>query len=108
MMNARSLHWITSLVLALFFAIGCGSDGDDGEDSQEEDLDECTACIESGGTWQPEVEECTQNCDIMDISCYTDGCPGECEDSCGYCFGQQECEDQGCTWNQEAEAMWCS
>ena len=68
----------------------------------------CNACIESGRTWQPEVSECTEDCDVQDISCYADSCPGSCADECGNCFSQSECEANSCTWHQEQEAMWCT
>lgn len=70
--------------------------------------DPCEACLAGGGTWQPEAEECTTNCDIMDISCYTDACPGPCGERCGYCFTEEECRAVGCQWAVDAEAMWCS
>lgn len=70
--------------------------------------DACGACLASGGTWQPEASMCTTDCDILDISCFRDTCPGECADDCGACFSQGECEAEGCTWRQEAEAMWCT
>jgi len=35
----------------------------------------CTTCLAGGGTWQPEAEECTVDCDIPDISCVTASCP---------------------------------
>lgn len=47
------------------------------------DLDQCDACLATGGTWQPEANECTSDCDIQDISCFTDSCPTDsCEASC--------------------------
>ena len=80
----------------------CGGAGSGGG------ADPCEACLAGGGTWQPEVSECTTNCDIADISCFTDSCPGTCQDDCAFCFGQGECEAAGCTWQQAAEAMWCT
>lgn len=69
----------------------------------------CEACLASGGTWQPEASACTQNCDLMDISCYTTSCPETCSaDSCGTCFGQEACEEAGCQWHAEGPAMWCT
>ena len=68
----------------------------------------CEACIEEGGTWQPELNECTQNCSIADISCYTDTCPGDCFDACEFCFTSSECMDAVCVWNQEDGLGWCS
>lgn len=71
--------------------------------------DPCEACIASGGTWQPEANACTENCNIMDISCYTSSCPAPCSlESCGTCIGQQECEDTGCQWNAQPPAFWCN
>ncbi len=71
--------------------------------------DPCAQCLESGGTWQPEANECTQSCDIADISCFEDSCPGACAATdCGNCLDQTVCEAAGCTWNIEAEAMWCN
>ena len=76
-------------------------------DTDEEDP--CEACLASGGTWQPEANACTQNCAIMDISCYTSSCPEPCSAaSCGTCIGQEACEAAGCTWNMEGPAMWCN
>lgn len=69
--------------------------------------DDCAACLESGGTWQPETSSCTEDCDIVDASCFRTECPRACEDRCENCFDQAECEAQGCTWRVEAEAMWC-
>jgi hypothetical protein len=105
--------------IVLFFALGCASpEGENQENLTEEsnqetsqlsEIETCEPCLEAGGTWQPEAQECTENCDIMDISCYETTCPGACEDECRYCFGgEQECLDQGCNWNQDAEAMWCN
>jgi hypothetical protein len=68
----------------------------------------CEDCLEQGGTWQPEAEQCTADCDLMDISCFRDTCPGECSEDCGSCFNQTECEAASCTWRVEAETMWCT
>lgn len=69
----------------------------------------CEACLAGGGTWQPEASACTTDCDLMDISCFKDACPGACAaDNCGDCFSQDTCEGAGCTWNVRAEAMWCT
>ena len=69
----------------------------------------CEACIASGGTWQPEANACTENCNIMDISCYTTSCPEPCSlESCGTCIGQAECEEMGCQWNAQPPAFWCN
>ncbi|MGB0588386.1 MAG: hypothetical protein ACPGU1_01780 [Myxococcota bacterium] len=85
-----------------------GSEADSGEDVEGEP-DPCEACIASGGTWQPEADACTENCAIMDISCYTSSCPAPCSlESCGTCIGQEECEGMGCTWNAEPPAFWCN
>lgn len=70
--------------------------------------DACTQCLADGGTWQPEANECTENCAIQDISCFTESCPGSCEEDCAYCFDATSCEEAQCTWHQEAEAMWCT
>ena len=84
------------------------SEADAGEDVEVE-ADPCEACIASGGTWQPEANACTENCNIMDISCYTSSCPAPCSsESCGTCIGQEECEGMGCTWNAEPPAFWCN
>ena len=70
---------------------------------------DCAACLASGGTWQPEASSCTQDCAIMDISCYRDACPGACSaTNCGDCFSSADCATAGCAWQQEAEAMWCT
>ena len=69
----------------------------------------CELCLDAGGTWQPEANECSENCNIPDISCYTDSCPAPCSaDSCGTCFDSGSCELAGCTWNMEGPAMWCN
>ncbi len=68
----------------------------------------CEACLASGGTWQPEASECTADCDLMDISCFRDECPGDCAvDSCGDCFSDTECAAIGCEWVVVAESAWC-
>lgn len=77
------------------------------EPEAEVTIDACEACLAAGGTWQPEIDECTQGCAVMDISCYTDTCPGECEDDCGFCFSPDACATAGCQWYQAGEAMWC-
>ena len=72
------------------------------------EADPCEACLEGGGTWQPPAG-CTQNCMIADLSCYTSSCPEPCSaESCGTCFDQESCEEQGCTWNAQGPAMWCN
>ena len=71
--------------------------------------DPCEACLASGGTWQPEEEECTTNCALQDISCYTDACPGECGgNECGLCLTQDKCEAAKCTWFAAAGGFWCA
>ena len=70
--------------------------------------DDCESCLAGGGTWQPEANECTADCDIADISCFTNSCPGSCEDDCSFCFSQDECSAAGCSWQQASEAMWCT
>ena len=68
----------------------------------------CPACLDHGGTWRPEVQECTQDCAIMDISCFTDDCPEACSsDNCSDCFDQTSCETAQCAWRQEDEIAWC-
>ena len=37
--------------------------------------DACSACLDTGGTWQPEANECTTDCALQDISCFVDSCP---------------------------------
>ena len=70
--------------------------------------DPCEECLANGGTWQPPAG-CTQDCNIADLSCFTDACPEPCSaEACGSCFGQVECEAVGCTWNAEGPAMWCN
>lgn len=73
------------------------------------EIKDCDACLAKGGTWQPEAHYCTPNCDIQDVSCFTDQCPGACTaEACGYCFSASECLASSCMWNQGAEALWCS
>ena len=75
----------------------------------ESETSGCEACIASGGTWQPEANACTEDCNIMDISCYTSSCPEPCSmESCGTCIGQEECEAMGCQWNAQPPAFWCN
>ena len=70
---------------------------------------QCEACLEEGGTWQPEISACTPDCDIADVSCFRSECPGVCSSSsCENCFSASSCQEANCTWNQAAEAMWCS
>lgn len=72
-------------------------------------VDPCEACLASGGTWQPEANACTANCDIMDISCYSSSCPAPCApESCSTCIGSEECEAAGCQWNAQPPAFWCT
>ena len=89
-----------------FLLVACPVTGDDDDDDNL--TEECEECLASGGTWQPEIEECTVDCSAMDISCFTDECPGACEDDCSFCFSSADCEAAGCTWRTEAEAMWCT
>lgn len=94
-----------TLVVSIGFALAaCTPTSSDDDDMNEE----CEECLDSGGTWQPEAGECTQDCEIMDISCYTESCPGDCSDDCSYCFSSSDCEDAGCTWHAEGETMWCA
>jgi hypothetical protein len=68
----------------------------------------CEACLDSGGTWQPEASSCTDDCDLQDISCFIEECPGACDaDECENCFSQDDCETATCTWTQQDEAMSC-
>ena len=85
-----------------------GCDTDKTTTSTPDTTAECEACLADGGTWQPEAETCSEDCEIQDISCYTDSCPGECSSDTCECFSQDTCEAAGCTWNVEAEAMWCN
>jgi len=88
-------------LLVLLLTVACGPTVPSSES--------CEACLSSGGTWQPEVEECTTNCDIQDISCFVDSCPEACApDACGNCFDETSCTEASCTWNQEGEAFWCT
>jgi hypothetical protein len=81
----------------------------EGEEDVVVEPDPCEVCLASGGTWQPEANACTDNCNIMDISCYTSSCPAPCSlESCGTCIGQEECEDTGCQWNAQPPAFWCN
>lgn len=101
------LRIATTTLLLLIGGIACAEDLLP-EDPDSGEADPCEACLEAGGTWQPEVAECTRGCGIMDVSCYTESCPGACEDDCGNCFSPDACEAAGCTWRQEEEAMWCT
>ena len=101
-MSLIRLRFIVQFVAVVLLS-GCPQGG---EPTPDDSL--CEACLESGGTWQPEASGCTQDCAIQDISCFTTECPDSCTDDCSDCFSQDECEDAGCTWNQEAEAMWCT
>jgi hypothetical protein len=100
--------WLAVLVVGLLLA-GCGSSPQpESATSGSVTEDGCQACLDRGGTWQPEAEACTDACALQDISCFTDACPGRCADDCAACFGQAACEAQGCTWHVEAEAAWCT
>ena len=68
----------------------------------------CEACLESGGSWQPAVNACTDGCEIMDSACYTESCPPACADACDGCFVSFACMEAGCVWNQEDALSWCS
>jgi hypothetical protein len=101
--------FLAVLLFALVGVVACDGTGSTTGGQEEYELAEaCEECLDSGGTWQPEAEQCTADCDIMDISCYSDECPGACGDDCAYCFGSADCEDAGCTWRVEGEAMWCT
>ncbi len=62
------------------------------------ELDACSACLADGGTWQPEAEACTADCDIQDISCFVDRCPDVPTEDCDSCLAS------GGTWQPEAES----
>ncbi len=98
-MMLRTIYYIAAMVCLTACTLG-------GEPTPADSL--CEACLESGGTWQPEASACTENCAIQDISCFIRECPGACTEDCGDCFSQDECESAGCAWHQEAEAMWCT
>ena len=119
----RSLHHLSVQALLVFMFVGCGTattepSNTDDTSSAEEDTSNagdtsttentCQACLDAGKTWQPEADQCTDNCDLMDISCFSETCPGECAEYCSACFNQSACEAASCTWHQEAESMWCA
>jgi hypothetical protein len=57
----------------------------------------CEQCLEEGGTWQPEANTCTTDCDIMDISCYTESCPkGKKSSGPWLCTDLPRCEPETC------------
>ena len=88
---------------------GCPQPTPTGDTFPYAHTDACEACLDEGGTWQPEVGECTADCALLDISCYTDTCPGDCGPaSCGQCFDPDTCGAAGCTWQQEGPTLWCS
>lgn len=100
-----------NLIIPLLLSLGvilvaCPVTGDDDDDDATNE--ECEECLDTGGTWQPEAGGCTENCAAMDVSCFTDECPGACEDDCSFCFSSADCEAAGCTWHAEDEAMWCT
>ena len=101
-------------VLAFGLMLGCASnskrpDGSLPDSGGDNNATTCETCLASGGTWQPEVAECTRGCAIQDISCFRDDCPAPCsKDNCGGCFSTTTCEAAGCQWRQEEEAMWCT
>lgn len=106
-MNRTSSWW-----LALFLAIACsdgvapvpGAGNDGGPDLAS--IDVCDECLRQGGVWQ--VDSCEANCNLGDASCYEDACPAPCgPGSCGGCEQQEACEEAGCEWAQDEEAMWC-
>ena len=59
-------------------------------------LSDCQECLNDGGTWQ--VDECTSNCALQDISCFRDTCPPACSEDCSGCFSESECNNAGCEW----------
>jgi len=68
----------------------------------------CSQCTSEGGTWQPEANECTKNCEIQDISCFRDSCPEPCSSEGCQCFSEADCEGAGCRWKVEGEGAWCA
>ncbi|MEE2780365.1 MAG: hypothetical protein VYE15_07570, partial [Myxococcota bacterium] len=95
-----------------------GPDDDFGEfdekgEPEEEDpaMSPCWNCLMTGGTWQPEAEACTTNCDIQDISCYVDSCPEEEPmDDQWICTELLECVDvvpAGCTSDFDCADGFC-
>jgi len=96
---------MTRILLLCGLLAGC--DSDTASPNTPDTRAACQSCLDDGGTWQPEADECTQDCALMDISCYTDSCPEECSSSTCECFSQEACESAGCTWSVESEAMWC-
>lgn len=68
----------------------------------------CEACLASGGTWQPEANACTDNCDLQDISCFTDSCPApsDCE-ACLASGGTWQPEANACTANCDLQDISC-
>ena len=89
------------LLSSLLLTFACIQEKDTGIDATSD----CAACLESGGTWQ--VVECTQNCDLQDISCFTDECPPPCEEDCSGCFSERDCIDAGCSWEWEEFGSTC-
>ncbi|MFT3713295.1 MAG: hypothetical protein QM817_37040 [Archangium sp.] len=69
--------------------------------SQEDD---CRACLARGGTWQG---SCTSNCELQDTFCYRTECLACSPQTCA-CQTAASCEQAGCRWNVEGEAMWCT
>ena len=60
---------------------------DSGTTEDMELAETCGECLDLGGTWQPQAEECTSDCSLQDLSCYVTSCPGVCEpDACHNCF----------------------
>lgn len=87
----------------------CISGTPDSADSVPDEAVDCEECLNLGGTWQPEAGGCTEDCAFQDVSCFTDTCPDACSvESCDSCFSEEDCTSAGCTWEQEAEAMWCT
>ena len=92
---------LTTLFIALVF-FACQPTE---KDTNTTSATECDECLSSGGTWQ--IDECTSNCAIQDISCYTDECPPPCSESCSGCFSESECTSAGCEWEWDEYSATC-
>lgn len=84
------------------FSLSCQSSS---KDSQTSSATTCEECLSTGGTWQ--IDECTTNCALQDISCYEDECPPPCSESCSGCFTESECLSAGCEWVWEEYGSTC-
>lgn len=94
------------VLLVLTLVPACSKRGGEGPDA--DGASKCQQCVSEGGTWQPEADQCTSNCDIQDISCFRDSCPEPCSADGCQCFSESECEGVGCRWTVEGEAAWCA